>query len=446
VRWPPCGPGIGETWVVRPIAARAEGADDRNVKLRLLGTWVAALLVAGSASALARAPHEPPSVKVSTDPGADHDRDRDRDWTAGPPPDADPSMETTTTAPPTSSTTRRPSTTTTAAPKASPLVAHTAVADQVGVWVVRKDGTGLRRVEAQCRNADAREWLSESELLLRRDQQQTLSRLRLDGSTTPLPPFVVTDPGTGQELTIQGPGTLSPDRRSMAIGFGGAGYGVAIVDLATGHATVTQSGDNPLPLWSPNGDILLVGSAAATLYGPSGVIRTTTPSPVSPALPWLQWSPSGTKILGVPMTDLNSWVLFDPHSGTSRTIPHLGPGGRNEVMWGDEATLVVGEGGVDHQIKPTTRAYDLATGKERVLAEAAHHPHASTASRLIAYEDATTYRTIGLVSLDGARHGDLVTTPADLWPSPDTWSPSGDLLMFNVCPSGHTSSGGLPST
>ncbi|HJR26942.1 MAG TPA: hypothetical protein VJ804_15800, partial [Acidimicrobiales bacterium] len=119
--------------------------------------------------------------------------------------------------------------------------------------------------------------------------------------------------------------------------------------------------------------------------------------------------------------------------------------GTAEVHWGDSDTLVVRGTGIDHQVEPSTRAYDLSSGKERVLAEAAAHPKVSPASGLVAFQDARTYRTIGLVSLDGSRRGDLVTVAEGLFVSPHSWSPSGDLLLFDVCPR-RTSSGGLPST
>ncbi|HJR25631.1 MAG TPA: hypothetical protein VJ804_09170, partial [Acidimicrobiales bacterium] len=318
---------------------------------RVLATWIAALLVAGAAAAVADAPQEDTPLAVRTDPGDDPDRGR----AAGDRPD----VTTTTTATSTSasatapgSTSRRSPTATTTAPKASPPTVQAARVDQPGVWVVRRDGAGLRRVEAQC-SADHRQWLSESQLVVVRDHQQTALRLGLDGSTSSFPQPTVTDPQTQQQTQIRGVGSLSPDRRMMASSFGGASYGVALVDLTTGEATVIQSGDNPLPTWSPSGEILLVGPSGASLVGPQGVIHTTSPSPVDPAPPWLRWSPDGRRIAGVRLQDPNTWVVFDPWTGATQTVPDLGPGGTAEVHWGDSDTLVVRGTGIDHQVEPS---------------------------------------------------------------------------------------------
>ena len=409
----------------------------------MLATWIAALLVAGAAAAVADAPREEPPLAVTTESGDDPLRRRDSD---------DRPDVTTTTATSTSSTAnapstsarRRSSTATTSAPKASPLAVQTARVDQPGVWVVRRDGTGLRRVEANC-TADHRVWLSEDQLAVVRDGESTPFRLRLDGSTSSFPQLEVTDPQTGQTIPLRGMGSLSPDRRMMAMSYGGAAYGVALVDLTTGDATSILQGDNPLPTWSPHGEILIVGPDAATLVGTGGTIHRTSPAPIGMDPPWLRWSPDGSRILGRPPADWNRWVVLDPWTGATQAVPHLGPGGNNEVFWGDSDTLVVGDNGVDHQIDPTVRVYDLTTGRERVIAEAARRPKASAASGLVAFEDSRTHRTIALVRVDGSGRSDLVTVADGLYTSAHSFSPSGDQLLFDVC-ARRTSSGGLPST
>ena len=413
------------------------------MRIRVLATCIAALLVAGTASALTRAPEDEPPLAVVTEPGEDEE--------PGPAP-GDPPESTTTLAPTSStgtatrSTTRRGTTATTTAPaRQGSLVAQTARIDQPGVWVVRRDGTGLRRVEAQCRSGDHRVWLSEDQLGVVRDGQWTAIRLGLDGSTSSFPQPTITDPETGYQAQVRGVGSLSPDRHATAVSFGGAMYGVALVDLASGEPTVILEGDNPLPTWSPRGEILLVGPGAATLVGSQGTIRATSPAPVGMDPPWLRWSPDGGRLLGRPPGNPNSWVVFDPWTGGTQTVPHLGPGGVNDVFWGDGDTLVVGDNGVDHQIDPTVRTYDLATGRERVIADSARRPKASAASGLVAYEDADTTRTVRLVRVDGSGRGDLVTVADGLFASAHSFSPSGDQLLFDVC-ARRTSSGGLPTT
>lgn len=406
---------------------------------RLLGLWIAGLLLASATTAVARVGTSDAPIALETSPGTD---------TA---PTSNPATVPTTTITPTTTAAAAPAATsaprvttpTTTAKQPSALVRTPAVVDQPGLYAVRRDGTGLRRVLGECRS-EIREWVDADEFVTTTQANPTLRRVRLDGQVTPFPLPVVTGP-SGQQHQLQGFGSPSPEGTRMVLSFGGANYGVAIVDLAGQTATAVLWGDNPTPTWSPSGEILLVGPSTTTLIDASGAtLRAAAPSPIAMGQPWLLWSPDGRQLLAASASDWNRWMVMDPRTNTSRTVPFLGQG-RNDVAWAGSNRVVIAEPGIDHGRLPTTSVWDLGSGKVTKIADGAYRLAVPVDGQVVAFEDWSTHRAVGLVSIDGSRRSDLLTVAKGLFVAPHSWSPDGTWLLADVC--ADTRSGGsLPTT
>lgn len=424
------------------------------MRVRALWLWIVAVVAVGGGTLAVRPPDTEPHLAVRMRPAPTTATEE-----PGAPSTAiDPTPSTSTvvvttsvpgaTAPrarSTATTSRARSTSTTAAPATAAKVAPTpATISQPGVYAVHRDGTGLRRVEATCGETEERRWLDDSTLLVLRAGTTVPVRLGLDGSSTPAPLPSVTGP-FGDQVPITHLGSLSPDRRRMAVAFGGDGYGVAVVDLVQGTASLLVSGDNPTPTWSPAGELLLVGPDEATLGGPAGTIRTMSPSPLAMLPPFLSWSPDGRQILGPPsIMDLNRWVVVDPRSGTSRPVPQVG-GGHDLVLWAGAGRLVIADPGEDHVTPASLHVLDLGSGKVSDLAEGGWFPSAPADGQVVAFTHRPDESKLDVVRIDGSGRSTLVQTASGLRSSIHSWSPSGAWVLVDACPAGGRSSG-LPTT
>ena len=412
------------------------------MRRRLLGLWIAAALGLGAISAGARA-------------GDVDDRDRVRADGQGPratkverrptPEAAAVSSTSTTLAALPAPRAPRPAPaqpTTTVVP---PLVAGAATVDQPGTYIVRRDGSGLRRVLDACSVDGARMWITPDQLVMTDTAHSPPSRLWLDGRTGAYPLPQLTD-RLGQPIPLRGIGNPSPDGELAAFSYIGLSeYGVAIVDLADQTAEVVYRGDNPMPAWSPTGEILLVGPTSTALIDRHGaVLRDWAPSPISMAGPFIQWSPDGRRLVALSASDMNRWVVMDVRTNETISVPQVGQGW-NEIAWVGPGRLVLADPGIDHQVPSSLHVWDLGSSDVRKIVDAAWLPAVPVDGQVIAFEDRTDYRRIGVVTADGGRRAELVTAPEGLWLAPTSWSPDGTWLLFNACQR-TLRSGGLPTT
>jgi hypothetical protein len=134
---------------------------------------------------------------------------------------------------------------------------------------------------------------------------------------------------------------------------------------------------------------------------------------------------------------------MDPRTNGTLAVPQIGTG-RNQVAWAGSGQVVIADAGTDHVVKPSLHVWDIGSGRITPVAEAAWMPTAPVDGEVVAFEDRSDYLGIGIASMDG-RRADLVRVPTGMGVAPDSWSPDGAWLLFDVC---HRTSGGggLPTT
>jgi hypothetical protein len=410
---------------------------------RWLGLWIAALLVAGTVTAGARAGDDDGRERVTSE-GLALDTSEPAaliEWPAWSPPSTTPLASSTTA----TSTRRTPRPTTPPTTAAPSLVGSTADVDQAGSYVIRRDGSGLRRVADGCTYEGYRRWLNSGELVVADTWDGPASRVSVGGGSAPFTLPAITD-RFGRTVTLRGTGSPSPDGTRTVISFGGVTeFGVAIVDLQAQTSQILLWGDNPTPTWSPSGEILLVGpSSTKLLDGDGATIRDWAPSPMMMADPWISWSPDGSRVLAASASNINRWVVVDPRTNSSMDVPQIGTG-RNQVAWAGPGKLVIGDAGTDHVVKPSLHLWDIASGQVTDIAEAAWMPTVPVDGQVVAFEDRSDHLRVGIAAVGGQQRADLVRVPAGVGIAPHSWSPDGTWLLFDVC-NRTSSGGGLPTT
>ncbi|MDP1805734.1 MAG: hypothetical protein Q8K72_11245, partial [Acidimicrobiales bacterium] len=299
---------------------------------RLLTLWITVLLVGGATMVATQAERATPLTTTA----GDLPRPRVIDAITVAPSTTAPAPAPATSVPnsaPRRATTTTTTTTTVSAPLAVPLVAKPAVVDGPGAYIVGRDGTGLRRL-FDCQAPLFRTWLGPDVLAVTDDgNDQIPRRIWLDGHTSTFPqPLVAITGATG---TLRGVGSIAPGGGRTVISFAQApSHGVAILDLETGTNRVIVSGDNPTPVWSPTGDILLVGPSGTAVIDERGtILRDWAPSSLSMAtMGTFGFSSDGRYVVGADSSDINRWVVLEPRSNQARRVPQVGSGW-NQVEW-----------------------------------------------------------------------------------------------------------------
>jgi Tol biopolymer transport system component len=408
------------------------------MRLRLLATWIALAAIAGLAGAFTRG-NGPAGDAIAASGSAPAARELPRGGvpsasttTIALTPATEPSIPPT--APPAATEPGPPAA---GAPTTEVGVAAPATATEAGVYVVHRDGSGLRKVLDGCLPAQGLTWFDDDELLVPAGDDSTVELFGVDGARREIRLPEVTD-RFGHAQQLRASGTPSSDGNRLVLAFGGSagGYGVAVVDRASGAATVIESGESPTPSWSPTGDaILLVGHDATKLVSPDGTtIRDWTPAAISSLRLDGAWSPDGQAVLSTARADPNSWVVLDVARGSITSVPRVGKS-INLVAWAGSGTLLVADAGTAHGESPTVHRLDLATGVFTQIADRAWNPRVSVDGQVVAFQDRELDGTIGLMGVDGRGRSTLARPAEGLALDAGLWSPAGTWLAFDACPS-----------